>query len=307
MNNKLRIALMILLGGIFLFSGYKLIATYLEYKQGDELYDSAIEEFVIEPPETPPDSPPAEPDPDTGTENPPAGTDNPGQDGQPQPPKKPPAETLKMDFPRLAEINPDIVGWIKIEGTRINYPLLKGEDNDYYLKRAYNKTSSRLGSIFMDYRCAADFSDRHTIIYGHNMKNGAMFSGLLKYASQSYYDANRYFYIYTAEGYLKYEIFSVYRGMSDDMSMRISFSSFEIYDQYVRDLTAATEIATNTFPTGSDRVVSLVTCAESANDPARYFIHGRLVEDTRKAEGETPDGSGQEAPEPDGGEQAPPR
>ena len=101
-------------------------------------------------------------------------------------------ERPRINFPALKEINPDVCGWICIEGTNIDFPILRGEDNELYLNTDFYGKQSFMGSIFMDYRCAADFSDDFTLIYGHNVKGGRMFADLCKFKDQSFFDAHPY-------------------------------------------------------------------------------------------------------------------
>ena len=89
-------------------------------------------------------------------------------------------ETVTVDFAPLQAINPDIVAWLRIPGV-LEYPVVRGEDNSYYLNHTVQKTYNIAGSIFLDYRNERDFSDSKNIIYGHNMKDGSMFGGLKAY------------------------------------------------------------------------------------------------------------------------------
>ena len=102
-----------------------------------------------------------------------------------------------MDFSSLQAINPEIIGWINGKGTRIDYPVLQTDNNDYYLRHMYNREYSLNGAIFMDCRCSKDFSDKNTVIYGHNMRNGAMLEDLEKYKEQVFYDSNALMMLYT--------------------------------------------------------------------------------------------------------------
>ena len=98
-------------------------------------------------------------------------------------------ETGNADFTKLVELNDQSVGWITIDGTAIDYPVVQGDDNSYYLTHDFNNSSSIQGSIFMDYRNQPDFSDWNNIVYGHNMDNGSMFGALVKYRKQAFYEA----------------------------------------------------------------------------------------------------------------------
>ena len=100
------------------------------------------------------------------------------------------AETFTVDFEALQQINPDIVAWLRIPGV-LDYPVVQGTDNSYYLHHTFRKEYNIAGSIFLDARNTADFSDRKNIIYGHNMRNGSMFHVLRKFQDLDFYQANR--------------------------------------------------------------------------------------------------------------------
>ena len=113
----------------------------------------------------------------------------------------------------LRNENKDVVGWIEMPGdTKINYPVVQGEDNDYYLHYAYNGAYNPAGSIYLDYRNSVSVStNRHTVIYGHNMESGSpMFANLLHFQDESYWKNNRYIHIYTDEAMYTYEVFAAY-------------------------------------------------------------------------------------------------
>ena len=93
-----------------------------------------------------------------------------------------------IDFDALKKINPDVVSWITIPGTNIDYPLLQGKDNNQYLHKDMEGRDSAAGAIFLDHGDKADLSSRHNIIYGHHMKNGTMFKDIVKYKDQQYFD-----------------------------------------------------------------------------------------------------------------------
>lgn len=91
----------------------------------------------------------------------------------------------------LQRVNPDIVGWLTVDGTQIDYPIVHGKDNDYYLTHTAERKESKTGAIFMDYRNNTDFSDFNTILYGHNLKSGRMFAGIHQFQQQAYFDAHQ--------------------------------------------------------------------------------------------------------------------
>lgn len=113
-----------------------------------------------------------------------------------------------IDWNYLKSINKDIIGWIEIEGTEINYPILKDSVNLYYLKHNYLKNYNSNGSIFTLNN--KPFEDEETLIYGHNMKNGTMFSLLGNYLNEDYLYSHQNIKIYTSEKNYKGVIFSAY-------------------------------------------------------------------------------------------------
>ena len=115
-------------------------------------------------------------------------------------------ETVTVDFAALQEINPDVVAWIRIPGV-LEYPVVRGEDNSYYLNHTVQKTYNIAGSIFLDYRNERDFSDSKNIIYGHNMKDGSMFHVLRNYQDIDFFQEHTNMEVYLPDRrILKYQI-----------------------------------------------------------------------------------------------------
>lgn len=118
-------------------------------------------------------------------------------------------ELARVDLEQLQQLNPDICGWILFENEEISYPILHGQNNNTYLRTNYRGEHVTAGSIFMESQNHADFSDAHTIIYGHNMKNETMFGKLKKYKNISgYYDAHQFFQIFMNNKICRYQIFA---------------------------------------------------------------------------------------------------
>lgn len=140
---------------------------------------------------------------------------------------------FKVDFDKLKNINSDVVGWIIMEGTQVNYPIVQGNNNSYYLNHSYEKKYSSYGSIFLDYSSTSDFSDRNSFIYGHHTRNGSMFGELKKYMDSNFYNTYPSFYLYTPDGNYKADIFSAYTADALSDSYNQSFSSLEDYKIYI--------------------------------------------------------------------------
>ncbi len=112
--------------------------------------------------------------------------------------------------------NPDCIGWLRINGTKIDYPIMQTKDNpQFYLRRDFNKQYSYLGTPFMDTRCDANY-DNNLIVYGHNMKDGKMFADLLKYREKSYFKEYNIIHFITPNSVQEYEVIAVCKVKSDD-------------------------------------------------------------------------------------------
>lgn len=201
MKKVLFILIILIFAGVFLYSGYRIISKMGEYKEIEDAYDD-IANLVVR---TIPTS--AEDDEEimtTYTESEPSIEEEVEMKEEVSPISPSPYDNvtapIQVDFETLCAINPDIVGWIYCEGTTINYPVLQGESNDTYLYHRYDGTYSFGGSIFMDYRCARDFSDDYTVIYGHNMLADSMFNSLDYFRKQEYLDKHSRFFYLTPSG-----------------------------------------------------------------------------------------------------------
>lgn len=187
-------------------------------------------------------------------------------------------DTLKdgpnINFTELKNVNPDCVGWICIENTNINYPVVQGSDNNYYLKHLINGKENRAGCIFLDYR--ANISDRRSIIYGHNMKNGTMFYDLAKFKNQSYYDEHKKGLLITPEYTYEIQFFAGYVTNVDDMAWKIDFASDEEFDVWLKNIKDKSSISSDITPIVTDRIITLSTCSYEFKN-ARYVLHGILV------------------------------
>ena len=174
-------------------------------------------------------------------------------------------DMVSVDLESLQEINPDIIGWIYFENEDISYPVLYSGDNDTYLRANYMREYANGGSIFMDGSNEPDFGDRHTLIYGHNMKDLSMFGKLRYYkTNEDYYENHRYFQIVTKEAAYRYEIFACKDIAADS----------DIYTIYKQDAQGLFEFAKDKLATGSyvsggiyvaydDYVITLSTCTEN--------------------------------------------
>ena len=182
-------------------------------------------------------------------------------------------------FKELMEINDDIIGWITIAGTSIDYPIVQASNNRSYLRHDWNSNKSKYGSIFMDCHNAANFSDNHTILYGHNMKNGSMFHDLNEYRSHVFFDEHPYIEIYSQDVYRKWEIFSTYSKEPNSGYLQTAFNSPEEYSIFLNALLSHSEVSNEKVQvTAEDKILTLSTCSDDLGYKRRV-VHAKLVEE----------------------------
>lgn len=180
-----------------------------------------------------------------------------------------------IDFAALQQVNQDVVAWIYIEGTEISYPVIQGTDNNYYLNHMFDKTYNSSGCIFLDANGALDFTSFNNVLYGHNMKNGSMFAGLVEYKEQSYYDEHQIGLLITPEQNYIIEFFSGYVTNSNGISWDNSSTSAE-FQKWLNDVSAKSCFESDILPTVDDRILTLSTCSYEFDD-ARYVLHGIMI------------------------------
>ncbi|MCL2392649.1 MAG: class B sortase [Oscillospiraceae bacterium] len=180
------------------------------------------------------------------------------------------------DFDELSERFPGIIGWIKLDGTAINYPIMQWTDNYYFLGHLPDGTRHRSGSIFMDYRNTRDFSDKNTILYGHESRTDDMFGALKHFRNQEFYDAHQIIYIHTPLSDYQLVIFTAYLVDSGVEVPRMDFRDDEHFADYIRDIRGRSFFSSGVEVSVEDRIVTLATCAYDFVN-ARLVVVGKLV------------------------------
>jgi len=185
-------------------------------------------------------------------------------------------EKMRAGLRALAQSNPDVYGWITVEGTNINYPLVQGEDNDYYLNHAYTGEFLPIGSIFVDFRCEDSITRNfNTVIYGHNITNGSMFHDVTKFSRKEYFE-DTYIYIYTLDGIYVYEPFSFYKTSYDYNYFRTGFTSAEDFIGFAEELSGNSTLKKDVTFDKNDRIITLSTCTNIVQTE-RYALHAMLI------------------------------
>ena len=269
MKKKLLITLSLLL---FLeaaaLAGYKIVTKLSDYKQ-EESASQSLRQYIdlnatapaptISETEAPEDleSTPSEPEEDSTA------------------PTEEPVAYPYVDFDSLRSINEDVVAWIYIEGTNINYPVVQGEDNREYVSMMADGQLNPAGSIFMDYRNPSDFSDRHTVIYGHHMRNGSMFADILDYSDPEFYAAHSTGMIMTPEGNFQFEVIAGYVASLADPSWQLEFVTDDDFSAWLQDTMDRSTIGDTIVPSSEDRIITLSTCSYEFSD-ARFVLVCRV-------------------------------
>ena len=182
MSRKKEYALLVILGVIVLAAGGYLFQVWEGYHEASAEYQK-LQKYIIERP-------------DMGKED----------ETQPDSQEEPEENLPEIDFDGLRAINEDIVAWIQIPGIGVDYPVVQGKDNEHYLHYTFDGKENKAGSIFLDYRNRADFTDSKMILYGHNMKDGSMFSNLKKYQNTAFRKEQGRVLIYLPDKVLECEI-----------------------------------------------------------------------------------------------------
>lgn len=261
------IVLCILFAGMAVYYGLGSYRQWREYRAGEQAYE-ALTQYIH--PQTPPAPKPQAqehatlPLPEETLPQEPIPTEEADDTLWPQ-----------VDFEALLDINPDVVAWIYLEDTKINYPVVQGADNSYYLYRLFDGSSNGAGSIFMDFRSQRDLSGRNTILYGHHMKNGTMFNQITKYKEQAFYDQHPVALLMTPEGNYKIEFVAGYVTNMNSDAWKMEFASDEEFSLWLENAIAQSTFTSTVKPGPQDRVVTLSTCTYEYND-ARYVLVGIL-------------------------------
>lgn len=182
-------------------------------------------------------------------------------------------EKLKEQTQKLCNSIDNSVGWINIPETKINYPVMYSGDNEYYLHRAVDGSYLRVGSIFLDYRCNADFTGKINVLYGHNMSDGSMFADVVKFIDSEYFDGHNYGWLTTENTVYKIDFFSLSQPENYDDFYDVSAD----VNVWLDDLRTNSFIWRNIGFSENDKFMSLSTCTGSEGS-SRTVLTGKIVE-----------------------------
>ena len=184
-------------------------------------------------------------------------------------------EMTGISLAALREVNPDVTGWIRIPETKVDYPILQGEDNDFYLNHTWEKEPNSLGSIFLEHQSSSDMTDYNTIIYGHNMKNGAMFGDLDLFSLQRFWENHPYVYILTDDGVYRYEIFAFCQAEVESLTYGLNPRRRDTKEKFLNLSLETAWYDTGIKPLVTDRILTLSTCS-GGGYTHRFVVQARL-------------------------------
>lgn len=180
-----------------------------------------------------------------------------------------------IDFNKLKEQNSDVIAWIKVNNTNIEYPIVKTENNSFYLNHSFDKTDNSSGWIFADYRNKFDGTDKNIIIYGHNRRDGSMFGSMKNILSEEWYnnDENTNIVLNMENENCIYKVFSVYKIESEDYYIKTDFKNDYEYEKFINTIKGRSIKDFNVDVSKEDNILTLSTCATS--NKYRVVLHAK--------------------------------
>lgn len=287
-KKRRRVFLIVICALVFIGSGGLYLKSQIQYKQSSEDYGQASQiAGLVEEPEAPPLEPlPAE-EPEAPAEEPVPDT----PEADPEPASD--LEDIRIDANarRLAKTNlaalreesADVKGWILIPDTLVDYPVMQGDDNLFYLEHTWKGNANAGGSIFLECMCAGDFSDFNTIVYGHRMGNTSMFGTLASYKKQDFYEEHPSVYI-CVDGYVRrYDIFASFEPKTTDCTYWVQYDKDE-YKQRVIDFSLEKSVIDcGIVPDVDDSIITLSTCTGNGH-ATRWVVQAVLTGEMKTAE-----------------------
>lgn len=245
MKTKVMIAGAAFCAALFLFSDFMLCREYFDQKQSAEAFEE-VAELV----------------------------------------KEEPVQEEMTAFDKYADVyaqNSDLVGWVSIPGTRIDYPVMQTKDNpDFYLKHAFDKSYSSYGVPYVQENCDIGISD-NLILYGHHMNNGSMFSDLCKYESEDFYQEHKIIHFDTLESFGEYEVIAAFKTVAYSQEgfkyyRFVRAESAEQFDEYIAECKELALYDTGVTAEYGDKLITLSTCEYSRTN-GRMVVLAKLLEE----------------------------
>ena len=188
-------------------------------------------------------------------------------------------EKYEIDWAKLKNHNPNTVAYLKVNGTNIDYIVVRGNDNSYYLRRTFDRTWNASGWIFGDYRNDFDGSDKNLIIYGHNTKDGSMFGTLRNVLTEDWQSKkeNLKIELVTEKGKYIYEVFSTYIISPEEYYITTYFGNID-FNNFVKEMASRYNKDYGVDLSNVSSILTLSTCSDNLVD--RVVLHAKLIEKT---------------------------
>ena len=191
-----------------------------------------------------------------------------------------------IDWDALHEENEDIYAWITVTDTTVDYPVLQHPtNNEYYLNKNLDGSTGYPGCIYTENYNAKDFSDKNTVLYGHNLKDKTMFSSLHNYEDEETFAKDQYIFVWTESDLYVYRVFAAYEFNANHLLLNYDYSNEYVYEQYLKDIYSVADkdygvanVNEDIEVTKEDRIITLSTCTADHNSNQRFLVVGVLVE-----------------------------
>ena len=186
-------------------------------------------------------------------------------------------EEYTVNFNKLKEQNNDSVAWLKVNNTNVEYPVVKTENNSFYLNHSFDKSTNSAGWIFADYRNKFDGTDKNIIIYGHNVRDGSMFGSMKNILKSDWYnnEENTSIILNTENEKCIYKVFSIYQVESEDYYIKTEFKNDSEYEQFIKTIKTRSIKDFNVDISKNDNILTLSTCAN--NNKYRVVLHAKKI------------------------------
>ncbi len=263
-NKVLKVILLIVMLcalATLIYSGYKIVNWYIDNKKNEEIAIKMKDiADIIEIPDTE----------QTEIVNPPENKFDPYWDYVNM-------DLMSVDFNELLNTNKNTVGWVKVEGTTINYPVVQGTNNEYYLNHSFDNSYNGSGWIFMDYRNDSKNLNSNTIIFGHSMRNKTMFHSLRNTLTNEWLNDNSKHIVKYSTPYenMLWQVFSVYTIEQESYYITPEFNNDEEYASWLEDMQKRSKKNFNTKVDTNDKVLTLSSCYNT--NGIRMVLHAKLI------------------------------
>lgn len=183
---------------------------------------------------------------------------------------------IQVDISKIQKMYPNAVAWLYCPDTPIHYPVMRTDNNEYYVNHLPNGSENSSGSIFLDYRSDLNLSGFGQVLYGHNMKNRSMFGSLLDYRKVEYYQKHPYMFYFTSDSVYRLELFAGVHTTANNELYRLPVE-ISAREAYLNRVKKASVFQSDVLVAGEDQILLLSTCSGSLGDDKRFVLLGKLV------------------------------